>query len=289
MSIHEQVHDAITNHKNKIELTQWAIMSAIASLVYSEFLKNIKQKQYPRKMIIVPSIRNIQELLLLDGEMFTSLSSNLIEMIQQNPLFQKYKEAPEFEMFTDKNIEIMKTILELYILPNVNKRLPESIALKFDLYNQENQLITQSRDLDLFHRQPFHTNQLNYVVEETILNLLTLIPSMCKTVDYPEQNISIFMTDEEILTISNENALCPIHFTTKMFHETESTLLNTLLFVTNTNIEENDWNIHSYMKEFPHSGEHLSVSYIIDTGLFNSVSLTRCICINDDYLKTKEG
>ena len=51
------------HHKKKVELIQWGIMSGISSLVYSEYLNNMKQKYSPVRMIMVPTINSVREYL----------------------------------------------------------------------------------------------------------------------------------------------------------------------------------------------------------------------------------
>lgn len=267
MQIHQLIKDTIKNHKNKIELTQWAIISGVSSLVYSEYLMNMKRRSVPTNVLIVPSIKTVNELLNPDNQFMELLSEKLIDSIASNNTFYKFADAPELILFNKDNIEIMKTIFDLYIIPNISKRLPETIAKKFGLDNpDQNQFAIQSNELDLFGRNPISDEQFNFIVEETVLQLLTLLPTMKKDIELPEVNRDIYMTDEEILTIGNEKAICPIHFNKAIFNNKE--VLKVISFVTDTTITEMDLNKTAMAKNDE------IVTYKIDTGIFNQVSIT---------------
>ena len=60
MQIHQLVKNAIMEHKQKIELTQWAIISGISSLIYSEYIRRIKRKEVPVKMILFQQLKMFQ-------------------------------------------------------------------------------------------------------------------------------------------------------------------------------------------------------------------------------------
>lgn len=283
MKIHQIIKDAITSHAKKIELTQWAIIASISSLIYSEYLIRMKQKQFPKKMIMIAPIRSVNRLLMEDGPMMTSLSTSMIDGMVNHDLFKKYADAPELVMFKPENIEIMKTIFDLYILQNVMRRVPEAIARKFNLMDEKNQMFFEDTSIDLFDGKPFNDDQLNYIIEQVVLQLLILLPSMKKEIEYPEQNTSIHMCDDEILTIANDNALGAIHFNPTIFNM--GRIMNVLSFVTNTKVEANDWSVNSIIK----NDASRPVSHIISTGLFNSVALTRLIGIEVTSDKEGEG
>lgn len=259
MQIHKIVKDTISQHKNKIELAQWAIISGVASLVYTEYLVNIKWKTIPTTVILVPKISAVQELLNPDNSFMDLLSNKLIDGIANNETFKLYKDAPELILFNDDNIEVMKTLFDLYITPNIYKRLPETIAKKFSLDINESTkkqgTIIQSNELDLFNRQPIDDKELDFIIEETVLQLLTLLPTMKKDIVLPESNQSIMVSKDSILTIGNEKAICPIHFSDKVFNNDK--VINKLLFVTDTSIIKDSTTYRD-----------------IKTGLFNQVSVT---------------
>ncbi len=258
MQIDQLLKDTIKLHKDKIELIQWAIISSVSSIVYSEYIKNIRQKHRPVRLIYVPSIKTLYELLAKDGHLMQLISEKLIDDIIGNDLFSKYIEVPEMILFNENNVEMLKTILDIYIIPNISSRLTEAIAIKFSLNNPEQQLFVESRDIDLFNRIPITPNQFRFIVGETILQLLMLIPSIKKDVISPEQNINIIMNSDQILTIDNDNAICPIHFNSDILDNAE--VMSLFSFVSNTSFNKINGS---------------GVSYIIKSGVFNEITLTR--------------
>lgn len=270
MQIHQTIKEVIKNHKNKIELIQWAITSGVSSLVYSEYLMNIKRKTLPSNILLVPSIRSVNELLDPENQFMQLLSDKLIDRIVENETFKKYSDAPELVLFNNENIEIMKTIFDLYIINNISRRLPETISKKFGLDKTDDQLrfAVQSNELDLFNRQPITSRQLDFIVEETVLHLLTLIPTMKKSIELPESNFNIHMTDNEIITIGNDKAICPILLNKEILNNEE--VIKMILFVTNTTVI--DASLKSLFKTIGESKEQVTV--IVNTGIFNQVSLT---------------
>lgn len=270
MQIHQTIKEVIKNHKNKIELIQWAITSGISSLVYSEYLMNIKRKTLPSNILLVPSIRSVSELLNPENQFMELLSDKLIDRIVENETFKKYSDAPELVLFNNENIEIMKTIFDLYIINNISRRLPETISKKFGLDKTDDQLrfAVESNELDLFNRQPITSRQLDFIVEETVLHLLTLIPTMKKSIELPESNFNIHMTDNEIITIGNDKAICPILLNKEILNNEE--VIKMILFVTNTTVI--DASLKSLFKTIGESKEQVTV--IVNTGIFNQVSLT---------------
>lgn len=274
MHIQELIKEALTDHKQKIELTQWAIISAVSSLVYSEYIKNITQKQVPVSMVLVPSIKTVNELLEENGSFMKMISDNLIGEMINHPLFREYSSAPELVMFRINNIEIMKTILDLYIIPNISKRIPETIALKFQLNDENQQLFRENREADLFKRQPISDDQFRYVVEETVLQLLCLLPTMKKNIELPESNLDILMTDKDILTINHDNAICPIHFSKNVIEN--KSVIDLLKFVTSTTISEVDWG----SQQNPMFKKDEPVTYSVNTNTFNQTIVTELCSID---------
>ena len=267
MTIHETIKSVMKDHKQKIELTQWAIISGISSLFYSEYIRRFKHKEVPVRVVLVPSIKNLSNYLKPDSEFMEKLSNDLITDIAKHPLMQEYLDAPELVMFKEENIEILKTIYDLYISQNITRRIPETVSIKFGLNNENQQVFRETWEIDLFDNKPIDYYQYNYIVEQIVLQLLMLIPSMKKEIEIPEDHINIQMTGKEILTISNDNAICPIHFNIDII---DNKSVNKLLsFVTNTKFDDlRDGDIK------PCKGED-GVDFMITTGLFNKVMLTK--------------
>lgn len=274
MNIHEIVKDAIKNHKQKIELTQWAIMSSISSLVYSEYLRRIVQKQVPVRILMVPSIKYVHELLNPDNQFMQLLSEKLIDGISKNNTFMKYADAPELVMFREDNIEIMKTIFDLYIIPNISRRIPETISKKFGLDDEKQQTFQENREADLFDRKPLNNDQLNYIIEETVLQLLSLLPTIKKDVEIPENNMSIQVGESDIISIDHENAICAILLNDNVI--TNESVIDLIKFVTSTNIESMIVDVNGNKREIAAVKKNGDiVKYLINTNVFNRVALIK--------------
>lgn len=266
MKMSEMIKETIGKHKAKIELFQWAIIASVASLVYSEFVKNIHQKEVPIRAIHVPALRNVRELLDENGNLSYNLSNYLIDHIVEDELFKKYKDLPELELFKEENIEVLKTIFDLYVLPNIRRRIPETIDKKFGLSNPEQQLIREDYTIDLFNREDLNLDQLKYIEHQTILQLFITLPSLQKKQEFPENNSKIYMMDNEILTVNHENAICPIHFD-KAIIDTPI-IMDLLSMVTNTKIIETDRMVQGEINKERHW------LYEITSNPFNRVFVT---------------
>lgn len=268
MQIHQLVKTALTEHKQKIELTQWAIISAITSLFYSEYIRRFRQKEIPVKVIMVPSLKTVSDYLRADSPFMEHMSENYIDSIANHPMLNQYSDAPELVMFKEENIEIMKTIFDLYISPNISRRIPETIAKKFGLNDEKQQVFRETFDIRLFDDQPINEDQYKFIVDQTVLQLLMLLPTMKKEVEIPEDHVNMMMSRGEILSIANDSAVCPIHFNKDIM--TNKSVISLLLFVTNTNIVD----IIDGADIAPQKRD-IIVEYMVTTGLFNQVSFTR--------------
>lgn len=274
MSIHEMIKDSMTTHKNKIELLQWAVMSSITSLVYSEYLSTMKQKQVPTKKIMIAPIKYVSKLLNREGDLMKQVSEQLIDKMTENPLFQKFKDAPEFIIFNNDNIEIIKTILDLYIIPNIERRIPEAIFNKFNLGDESQQMFVEDNTIDLFSCKPISDGQFQYIVDETILHLLFTIPTMKKDIELIENNQRIWLTDDEVLIVDHANALTPIHINKSIIENKD--VINLLKFITSTTIEKMECGDCGTVK----GPNNDLVEYVASTNVFNQVVVADYIGID---------
>jgi len=272
----------ITEHRKKIELIQWAVISGVASLVYSEYIRRIQRKTNPVELILVPEIHTVQELLKQDGQFMELLSERLIDDICSHELFMEHSHSPELILFGEDKKEIMKTIFDLYITPNIGRMIPDTIETKFNLRDESQQVFRQSGDIDLFDRESISNEQLECIVEQIVIQMLLLLPTMQKDVEVPEDNYNIQMVDSEILTIRNDNAISPIHFSPKIINWIDTLdddpviekinkrkLIDLLLFVTSTSIQ-----IYDKSSKYCSYKNDEVIKYSINTSPFNQVSLT---------------
>lgn len=268
MQIHQMIKEKIKEHKNKIELFQWAVISGISSYVYTEYIMNIRQKIKPTRKLLVPDIKFVINLLNPESKFMQRLSEHLIDSMINNNLFIEYKDAPELVMFNDDNIEIMKTIFDLYIIPNISRRIPEAMINKFGLNDPSNQDIIQNPDSVIFD-EISRDYIFEYLVEEITLQFISMLPTVKKTVKVPEDHTKIFLEKDEIIIIEHEKALCPIYINSNMI-DNESPMMNKLKFVSSTMIEEfTDGKIDNYM---------------IQTNVFNEVSIIKLDGLSTDKI-----
>ena len=227
-----EIQEILNKHHHEYEILQWSLMNSIGTLIYSEFLSKMKKVEKPVLHFNIPSIKAIQEVLNHEGVLMETIAKNLVKMIRQDKLFYAIDDLgifyPECEQDTNK-------VLLLYMLPNVERRIPESISLKFGL-ETEQQTFREDRTIDLFNRQFDQQWMADYIIHETVLQLITFqAPS---NVIITVANTScVGMGDKEIISISNQNALAPILIDKSML---SSESINLIGFVTNTSFEEDN-------------------------------------------------
>lgn len=239
MGFHDTIRKTITENKSKVELLQWASISAISSLIYSEYIRRFRRKLIGRNVdgkplvqrINIPTLRSVEELVEHDSPLMERLSYELINGINKHPLIKKYKNAPELKLFQSTYIEPLKSIFDAYIIPTISREIPIAIARKFDLNNDDQKVFYQDREIDLFDRQPITDEQVGYIIEETVLQLVNLMPSIVKSVEDPDDYTRIPLTESGIITIGNSNALCPI-IINKRIYEKKGPIFDLLMFVT---------------------------------------------------------
>lgn len=253
MYIQEMIKKSIIEYRREIEISQQAMISGVSSLIYSEYLRRIVQKETPVKRILVPTIRSVREILDHNGSFMTMLSERFIDNIRSHELFKQYADAPEFKIFNSDNVEVFKTIFDLYISQNISRTIPDVISRKFRLLDDSQQLFIENRAADLFDRHPINNDHFRFIVEETIIHMLNLIPSVSKDVKFPESNNLIVMNDETIMCINHENAICPIYFDDNIVKN--ESVISLLEFVTSTQIMLSSLHNNSYRVSTSSSNE----------------------------------
>lgn len=260
MLTHQKVKEIMSNHKQKIQLVQWATMGGVSSLIYTLTVSNSVQRHTPTRTISIPSGKTIEADLSLDGEFITHISETLIDNILDDNMFIKFSNAPEFSpLFTDDDsLEILRTIFDLYIIPNVSKYIPQAITNKFGLNNPHRQLFKEDNEIPLLGDN-IPDGYYDYVAHETLLQLLLLIPSMKKSIVLPENNNILEMSNNDILTIGTNDAVSLTLFDNAIFN---MKILNELCYVTST--------------RFIVLSDHMKDDVIhFTTAPFNEVSLTK--------------
>ena len=229
MGLHKQITDLLTNHKSKIEMIQWAIISGISSLIYCEFLRNMQHNLIPTQKVFIPEIKQVQELLSIENNLYKLLENNFVKRIKENELFKQYQHCLELEIFNEEILEILFT---LYIYPNLEKNLPKTFQLKFGIGNPENQTFFEKPDLDLFNRQDLHSDHIKYMADQTVLQLLCNLPTIGKDIHHIRSNEYFIMDKNEIFILQHENELTPLYFDENIIQNYK--VINLLSFVTST-------------------------------------------------------
>lgn len=287
-NIRTSIKNMMKEHKNKIELFQWAVMNSFSVLFYSYFISQFKQKQIPTRKIYIPTIRSFKLYIKTDGSFMEKVSKNFIDVFL-NKLSTyndgKYFNCPELIIFNNENIEYFKTIFDLYIIPNISKYLPEAFINKFDLNNEKQQVFIESDDINFDieryiysfmnsssdNKTEFESSKnimIGYLAHETILQLLVLLPTIQKDIILPEQNDKIYVTNNDIVTICNDKALAPILFN-KEINRIYPEITKLLEFVSSTNIED-----IAEQENGACNDKHELYANLYNTFPFNEVSIT---------------
>ena len=234
MSIHEQIKEIIREHGDEIGIIQVAVTSSIASMIYSEYLRNFKQVMKPTMKVMVPKVSIVQEMLVPGSGFACTLSDTLIDTMVSNPLMIEYSTLPELALFRPDKVEILKTIFELSILPNIARVIPAMIVHKFNLDKPDNQLYCQSPDLDIFDRVFPNDKHTQYTADQAVLQLLLIAPNVPKNVLPCESNIDIKLQADvfNVVSVANDNAISVVHFNSQILENYPMRKL--LSFVTNT-------------------------------------------------------
>ena len=270
---HEKIKLMMENHKNKIELFQWATISGVAAYTYSLYVSKMCQVLVPTNVIRVPALSEVRWLLDNNSELIQHLSLDLIDNITKSKIFSLFKDAPEFEIFNNDNINGLKTVFDLYIIPNMRRSIIETIIKKFQLDNPNNQQFREYPDITISNNIPM-TEVVEWISEQTLLQLLMLIPSMKKSVTLIENNRNIEMADDHILTINNVSAITPIHFIVGDFIDMDSSkesVMSIMNFVTSTSVRNKTIYGGNAGKMF----DGPIVKLLIDTDRTNQVSITK--------------
>lgn len=256
----------ISENKNKIELFHWAVTSGVSTLVYSEFIRRMHQKAFPERIIEIPSLRAVDELLSEDSELMQKINNELISRMLEDPLFQQFLDIEELRIFSKENLEMLDTAFSLVTVPRIKSVLINTITKKFKLDDDTQQLFIQSRSIDLFDRSPI-PDDIEYISHEVVLQLLVLAPTIKKNVEVPNDLKQIMINDEDILTIANPNAVAPIHIDTQIMKYTK--IMDLLNFVSGTTFKKVDGGDIAAQKN------DLIVRYVASTNPFNQATVVQ--------------
>ena len=82
--MNESTKQFLINNKSSIEMFQWALMNSVASLVYSDYIASIRQKQFPVRKVLVPVIKDLEYIMDPRGELLRDLPEYLLDRICRN-------------------------------------------------------------------------------------------------------------------------------------------------------------------------------------------------------------
>lgn len=224
--MNEELKEFIIENKDFVEKFQWSVMNSVASLIYCAYLSKMKKVEKPVPHINVVPIRQVVGILDPDGPLGVVIKLNALYN------FRASIYSPEMD---DKFCEKMKEVLSSYILHNVQRRIPETIMVKFGL-NTDQQLFREDRELSLF--DPLNTLDLcdytSYLSNQISMQYFMLTAGAENTVDVKETEF--FLENADIVVLNNENAICPICFNLLSSNKND---INELVFrVTSFSMEE---------------------------------------------------
>ena len=222
--MNKRIKDFIELNKFGVERLQWAVMNSVASLVYTEYIRNIKKKEYPREHTLIPSIKTVESCLNMNGDLMKLLSNSLIKDLIEHHLVQMFdhNKVPDLKVLDMDNMEITQTLLEGYILPNVSRRIPETIGIKFQVGNPEVKgIMDESSEIDMF-KSGIHNFHYEYILEETALQLLAYImhPHINR-VDSVNGTAVIDVYNNQVLIISHPSEICEIHLSDNILSDVD--------------------------------------------------------------------
>lgn len=226
MLINQLVLRFINENKQSIAFFKNGFDTSVSSLIYSEFLYNIKQLE-PRKMII-PKIDNIRSLFIEDSILINYLINKLPEDILNDKIYDKYKDRKEFKIFEDK--EMIKYIIDIYLVESLRDKIIFDIKDRFDTESEKITII-ESESKKLFENgiQEYH---LKYICHQILLDFIYFV-SINKCINLIIDNNEFNVNKNQILSINNEAALAPIYLDENILN---NDFYKVLGFVTSTEI-----------------------------------------------------
>lgn len=210
MKISYKMRSYMIEYRDNIEIFQWVVMAAIASLIYSEYIKCINSNFNP---IHVPSIRSVSSILSTNGKLLSKLKDTFVDDIVRNELVKECN----LDILNAENIDLFKEVFDEYILGNVSSHIPKTISKKFNL-DSEQKCVIEDSHIDLFKGIQLDDHQMiDYLVEETALGIVSLSGNIVKNrSEFSGTKESITFSSDEFISITNEHAIAPIHINEKI-------------------------------------------------------------------------
>lgn len=231
MKITDKMRSFMIEYKNNVEMFQWAVMAAIGSLIFSEYIKCIEVHHNAH----IPSIRSVSGILSPNGKLLNKLRDTFIDDIINNELVKKCN----LDILSEENIDLFKEIFNEYILGNVSSHIPNTISKKFNL-ESDNKYVVEDSHIDLFKSIQLDDQMLiDYLVEETTLALISLSGNITKNrSEFSDVKEPITFSSDEFVSITNEFAIAPIYINKKVLSYDK--IADILLSVSLTEISVNN-------------------------------------------------
>lgn len=211
----EEMNKYLSEHKDPIGIFQMSLISSVATLIYSEYISRMKQKQLPTRKILVPNMKEVRDYTDLVTPFMEKLADTIISTLKEEPLFDKIKDS--YKILDE---DMFDSVLRLYILPNVSRVIPNTISKKFGLEDDSIQMIKVDRDIRIFYPDKILIDDMIKVVSNQLIGNLILANNGIRLKIHPvESNISsTFKFDKNsIIGITNSNSISPLIYTKGTF------------------------------------------------------------------------
>ena len=237
MELDDKLKNFIISNKNSIEKFQWALINSISVLIYSEYIHCMKNKYVHTHKVHIPAIKSIYNILSPESTFMNMIKGRFVDGLLNNELLSKYLSISDLNIINDENVLYMKLVIGEYMIPNIFKRIPETISMKFGINDPTQNIMIEDSHIDIFKSIKLDSEDtLNFIIDEFVLCLLIFLDSIDKDIEFPESNSEIYVTGDEIIKIGNDHAICPVLINQSImkYHK----IYDLLLFVTSTTIRE---------------------------------------------------
>ena len=239
MGFSDNIKNVLKNNKKEIETFQLALTSAIGTIIFSECVSNFNQRMSPTRKIFIPELTSVEKILNPENEIMMDIADNLISDICELIDGMKLSNNPQFNIFFVNDHEVLKTILDIYILPNLYKSLIKVIVAKLSLDDPDNRLFIQDPEIKIFKDMNIG-NFREVIVMETFLHLINNAEGLNKTVvllENVDDYAMLIDNTSEFISINNQNMISPIHLNVSLLSESYAEWFIKLTnFVTSTQI-----------------------------------------------------
>lgn len=210
---------------------------ALMSLIYSEYISCMKQKDVPVTRIMVPPVKYIDSI-LQQSEFKDRILEEVPALILEDPLMDIVLGRCGLVSY-NMYMELFKDAFNR-IYPSIADITVSKIRSKF-LDERMNQLFVESSEIDIFKNRPITDDHYKYIAHETVLNLLHHFG--CVSVYDIVEPDKIVINNDDIIIINHPQAMDAVIIDTIVL---ENSVWDLLQFVTSV-----------FLKEIAEDGYHL--------------------------------